>query len=75
MTASPIPMLATVALVIDLPQQRLTRGQIGTVVEHLESGGELAELVEFADNEGQTYAMAPINPEHLLVLHRHHQAA
>ena len=30
-----IPLLAVVALTEDLPQHNLTRGQIGTVVEHL----------------------------------------
>lgn len=69
-----IPLLATVALVIDLPGERLTRGQIGTVVEHLEENGQTAELVEFADEDGQTYAMSPLRPEQLLVLHRQHQA-
>jgi hypothetical protein len=70
-----IPILATVALVIDLPEQNLTRGQIGTVVEHLESEGEFAELVEFADTDGQAYAIVPLKPEQLLVLHRRHRAA
>lgn len=68
-------MLVTVALVVDLPEHNLTRGEIGTVVEHLESEGDTAELVEFADTEGQTYAMAPVKPEQLLVLHRRHRAA
>jgi hypothetical protein len=55
-----IPIFATVALVIDLPEQNLTRGQIGTVVEHLESDGDFAELVEFADADGQAYAIVPL---------------
>jgi hypothetical protein len=53
MIDSSIPMLATVALAVDVPKENLTRGQIGTVVEHLESEGDLAELVEFADTDGQ----------------------
>ena len=64
-----VPILSTVALVIDLPEQNLTRGQIGTVVEHLES-----ELVEFADTDGQAYAIVPLKPEQLLVLHRRRAA-
>jgi hypothetical protein len=75
MIDSSIPMLATVALVVDVPKENLTRGQIGTVVEHLESEGDLAELVEFADTDGQAYAIVPLKPEQLLVLHRHHRAA
>jgi hypothetical protein len=70
-----IPILATVALIIDLPEQNLTRGQIGTVVEHLESEGDFAALVEFADTDGQAYAIVPLKPEQLLVLHRRHRAA
>ena len=70
-----IPILATVALVVDVPEENLTRGQIGTVVEHLESGSDRAELVEFADTDGQTYAIVPLRPEQLLVLHRRHRAA
>ena len=69
-----IPMLATVALVVDVPEENLTRGQIGTVVEHLESEGDAAELVEFADTQGHAYAIVPLKPEHLMVLHRHRAA-
>ena len=75
MIDSSIPMLATVALVVDVPEEKLTRGQIGTVVEHLESEGDVAELVEFADTDGQAYAIVPLKPEQLLVLHRRHRAA
>ena len=75
MTHSRLPILATVALVVDIPETGLTRGQIGTVVEHLESEGELAELVEFADSDGQAYAIVPLRAEDLLVLHRRHRAA
>jgi hypothetical protein len=65
-----IPLLASVALVVDLPGQQLTRGQMGTVVEYLRSGDEDALLVEFSDADGQAYAMAEVRPEHLIVLHR-----
>jgi hypothetical protein len=46
-----IPLLALVALTEDLPDHRLTRGQIGTVVEHLERDGDRALLVEFSDEQ------------------------
>lgn len=75
MIDSSIPMLATVAVVVDVPDENLTRGQIGTVVEHLEAEGDVAELVEFADADGQAYAIVPLKPEQLLVLHRRHRAA
>jgi len=70
-----IPLLALVALTEDLPNERLTRGQIGTVVEYLERDGNRALLVEFSDERGQTYAMVPVRPEQLLLLHRDTQAA
>jgi len=70
-----VPLLALVALTEDLPDHRLTRGQIGTVVDHLERDGDLALLVEFSDEQGETYAMIPVRPEQLLVLHRDAEAA
>ncbi|MBZ5619491.1 MAG: DUF4926 domain-containing protein [Acidobacteriia bacterium] len=70
-----IPLLAPVALTEDLPDRKLTRGQIGTVVEHLEREGEHALLVEFSDEQGQTYAMADLRPDQLIVLHRKTEAA
>ncbi len=71
----PIPLLAVVALTQDLSDQQLTRGQIGTVVEHLQRNGEDALLVEFADEQGRTYAMAAVESNHLMVLHRKTAAA
>ena len=70
-----IPLLALVALTEDLPDHKLTRGQIGTLVEHLEREGEHALLVEFSDEHGQTYAMVDILPGQLMVLHRKTEAA
>jgi len=70
-----IPLLALVALTEDLPGEKLTRGQIGTVVEYLERDGDQALLVEFSDEQGETYAMIPVRPDQLLVLHRDTQAA
>ena len=70
-----IPLLAVVALTEDLPGEGLTRGQIGTVVEQLDRNGEHALLVEFSDEEGQTYALTPVRPDQLLTLHRNTEAA
>lgn len=70
-----IPLLSLVALTEDLPDHKLTRGQIGTVVEHLEREGEHALLVEFSDEHGQAYAMVDIRPDQLMVLHRKTEAA
>lgn len=52
-----INLLDVVALVHDLPEQSLIRGQVGTVVESLAPG--MFE-VEFSDDEGKTYAMPPL---------------
>jgi hypothetical protein len=65
-----IPLLELVAMTEDLPILKLSRGQIGTVVEYLERDGDQALLVEFSDERGRTYAMVPLRREQLLVLHR-----
>ncbi len=69
-----IALLSPVALTQDVPSQRLTRGQIGTVVEFLQRDGEEALLVEFSDETGQTYAMVDLKPDQLLALHRNTEA-
>jgi hypothetical protein len=58
-------LLDVVALLTDLPAQRLARGQVGTVVDELD-GKTL--LVEFSDDDGLAYAVAPCPPADLLVL-------
>jgi hypothetical protein len=74
-TMTSIRLLAPVALIGDLPEHALTCGQIGTVVEYLEHEGEHALLVEFSDEQGQTYAMATIRSDQLIALHRNTEAA
>lgn len=61
-----IRLLDVVALTEDIPDHSLVRGQVGTVVEAHGSG---AFEVEFADNEGKTYAMLPLKSTQLLGLH------
>ncbi len=61
-----IRVLDVVALLEDLPQDGLRRGQVGTVVEAL--APEVFE-VEFSDNEGRTYATLALRADQLLVLH------
>jgi Domain of unknown function (DUF4926) len=70
-----IPLLAPVALTEDFPDHKLTRGQIGTVVEYLERDDERALLVEFSDEQGRTYAMVEVRADQLIVLHRKTEAA
>jgi len=63
---NPIEMLAVVALLRDLPQEGLLRGDAGTVVEHL---SPTAVEVEFVDSDGRTRAIVAVKTEDLLVLH------
>jgi hypothetical protein len=69
-----IEMHAVVALVEDLPQEGLVRGQVGTVVADWAPG---VYEVEFSDGEGRTYAMVALRDEQLMQLHHEpvHQAA
>lgn len=64
--ASEINFLDVVALIEDLPERGLYRGQVGTVVESLGPG--IFE-VEFNDNDGRTYASLALRADQLLVLH------
>jgi hypothetical protein len=66
MNEVPISLLDVVALLEDIPQRGLTRGQVGTVVEEL--APDVYE-VEFSDNEGRTYATLAVQAQQLIVLH------
>lgn len=57
-------LLGVVALLADIPAHRLARG--GTVVEPLDDD---TVLVEFSDDQGGAYAVAPCPRSELLVLH------
>jgi hypothetical protein len=59
-------VLDVVALLADLPAQRLARGQVGTVVERLD---DKTLLVEFSDDRGSAYAIATCPLADLLILH------
>jgi hypothetical protein len=61
-----IRLLDVVALTADLPDNGLLRGQVGTVVEFLSPG---VYEVEFADDQGRTYAQLALKENQLLVLH------
>ena len=69
-----IELLSVVALLGDLPEEGLVRGQVGTVVENWASG---VYEVEFCDDNGTTYAMVALKTEQLMRLHHEpdHQAA
>jgi hypothetical protein len=62
----PLKLLDVVALVEDLPERGLRRGQVGTVVELL--GPDVFE-VEFAGTDGQAYAILALRRDQLMPLH------
>ena len=69
-----LELLSVVALMRDMPDAGLVRGQVGTVVEVL--GPDVFE-VEFSDDSGRTYASLPFSSDDLLRLHHEplHKAA
>lgn len=66
-----IKLLDTVALLEDLPERKLKRGEVGTVVEIL--APDVYE-VEFCDDEGQTYAELALRKGQLIALHNQGEA-
>jgi allophanate hydrolase subunit 1 len=63
---SGIEILSVVAMLEDLPEEGLVRGQVGTVVEIWVPG---IYEVEFCDDNGSTYAMVALKAEQLIQLH------
>jgi hypothetical protein len=61
-----IQPLEVVALIVDIPERNLRRGQVGTVVDTL--GGGKALEVEFSDRNGRTYASLGLRPDQVMVL-------
>jgi hypothetical protein len=59
-------LLSVVALMRDLPEAGLVRGQVGTVVEIL--GLDTFEI-EFSNDSGRTYASLAVSSNDLLRLH------
>jgi hypothetical protein len=62
----PVKLLDVVALLEDVPELGLYRGQVGTIVE--EYTPEAFE-VEFCDSEGHTYAVETLSAEQLMPLY------
>jgi len=65
-------LLDGVALLTDIPAQRLACGQVGTVVEEVDSE---TLPVEFSDDQGRAYAVTSCLRADLLVLHYVPEAA
>lgn len=61
-----IQVLDVVALVDDIPERGLRRGQVGTVVEAL--APDVFEI-EFCNDEGRSYASLALRTNQLLRLH------
>jgi Domain of unknown function (DUF4926) len=59
-------LLDVVALLQDLPELGLIRGQVGTIVEMYEP--DVFE-VEFIDSNGRTYALETLSASVLMILH------
>lgn len=67
MNSQEIKLLDVVALTVDLPEYKLSRGQVGTVVEILTDGN--AFEVEFSDRDGRTYESIGLRAPQIMVLH------
>lgn len=67
MISNAVKLLDVVALTVDLPQDKLCRDQVGTLVENLADGA--AFEVEFSDRNGRTYESLGLRPEQIMVLH------
>lgn len=61
-----IRLLDVVAVLEDIPNRGVHRGQVGTIVELLTDG---VFEVEFGDDDGRTYATFPLSADQLMVLH------
>ena len=63
---SNLKLLDVVALLKDVPQQKLAVGQVGTIVELLDNN---SFLVEFCNNKGETLSIVSVKAADLLLLH------
>jgi hypothetical protein len=59
-------LLDVVALMEDLPELGLYRGQVGTIVEEYEPG---VFEVEFSDSSGRAYAIETLTEDKLMMLY------
>jgi hypothetical protein len=61
-----IKLLDVVALLKEVPEKKLLRGQIGTVIECY-TNTEFE--VEFSDNKGRTISMLTLSTDEIMLLH------
>lgn len=60
-------LLDVVVLLSDLPAEKLRKGSLGTIVE---IGPNNSYLVEFAGQNGVTYALPVITEDHILKIYQ-----
>jgi len=61
-----LKLLDVVALLKAIPEEKLVKGQVGTIVEKLEEG---VYEIEFADKQGRTITSIPLAAKDLMLLH------
>ena len=61
-----IKVLDVVAVIEDIPEHGLRRGEVGTVVERWKDG---AYEVEFSDDTGEAYAFVALQANQLIPLY------
>ncbi len=68
-----VKILDAVAVIEDLPEHGLKRGEVGTVVDRWKDG---SFEVEFSDETGEAYAFVALRDDKLMPLYyRHREAA
>ena len=61
-----LKLFDTVAMLKDSPENKVVKGQVGSIVEELQNG---VFEVEFVDKYGETIASIAINETELMLLH------
>jgi hypothetical protein len=61
-----LELFDVIALTVDLPNENLWSGQVGTIVEIYQNGKGYE--VEFVDKNGRTYGLLTLRPEQLMLL-------
>lgn len=65
-------ILDIIALLSDISEKKLIKGQVGTIVEYLDN--DMYE-VEFCNKQGQTISVLPIDEKSMLLLHYENKVA
>ncbi len=61
-----LKLLDVIALLKDIPAEKLTKGQVGTIVEELDEG---AYEVEFADKKDRTITSLALKTQDIMLLY------